>query len=283
MSPLRGSAWAGRFYAGDAESLREQLEGCFEHRNGPGRLPEVNEDGPRRIIGIVSPHAGYMYSGMVAAHGFYRLAQDGVPQVAVILGPNHQWLGSELAIYAKGGWETPLGVVKINENIAAKILEKTDLVQDDERAHVTEHSLEVQLPFLQYIYGNDITFVPICMRHQGAQECSELGRAIAEAIEGENAVIIASSDFTHYETQASAEKKDGRALEEILNMRPDGLINVVAKFSMSMCGVGPVATMLYSAKELSATGVELLKYATSGDITGDRYQVVGYASVAVSK
>jgi AmmeMemoRadiSam system protein B len=279
--PLRKPVVAGSFYEKGEKELKEQIEECFLHRLGPGKLPKVEPQGKRKILGLVSPHAGYMYSGPPAAQGFYHLAQDGIPEIIVILGPNHRGVGTEVALFAQGSWETPLGKVKINEEIAGKIAESSEVIEVDETAHLGEHSLEVQVPFLQYIYGSNFSLLPICMMSQDIGTVQKLGETLAQVLSGENAVIIASTDFTHREPQEAAQRKDKEALEEILNLNPQGLLKVVNQSRISMCGPGPVATMLTAAKTLGAEKAELLKYSTSGDIIGDYSGVVGYASVKV--
>ncbi|RLF24207.1 MAG: hypothetical protein DRN15_03560 [Thermoprotei archaeon] len=279
----RPPAVAGAFYEGTPESLRRQIEECFLHPLGPGALPKVNREGPRRIIGLICPHAGYMYSGPVAAHAYHALASDGVPDVVVVLGPNHYGIGSPLAIMNQGHWETPLGEVSIDEDVANAIVEYSGIIEVDDVAHMREHSIEVQLPFLQYLYGDSFRFVPITMLMQDLESSRIVGRAIAKAIEDLNAVIIASTDFTHYEPQENAERKDQEAIKRILALDPEGLVSVVNNLAISMCGVGPVIAMLTACKELGATTCVLLKYATSGDVTGDYTSVVGYGALSVLK
>ncbi|MEM4425287.1 MAG: AmmeMemoRadiSam system protein B [Candidatus Nezhaarchaeales archaeon] len=283
MRKVRYPAVAGLFYESDSEALKKRIEWCFKHKLGPGSLPLVDEKGERRIIGLVCPHAGYMYSGPVAAHSYYELAKDGVPDVIVILGPNHTGLGSGVSIIDSGYWKTPLGNVEINSEVAKKILKNSGIIAVDDLAHAQEHSIEVQLPFLQYVYGDKFTFVPICMMLQMRDVCIEVGSAIAKAVENENAVIIASTDFTHYEPHDRAYNKDGKVLKAIEALDPDLMLRLVDSIPVSMCGPGPVASMLYAVKQLGAKKAAILKYATSGDVTGDKFSVVGYGSVKVEK
>ncbi|MDI9620092.1 MAG: AmmeMemoRadiSam system protein B [Candidatus Nezhaarchaeota archaeon] len=282
MPRTRYPAVAGFFYEGDPDSLKKRLGWCFKHRLGPGSLPNVGR-GERSIVGLVSPHAGYMYSGPVAAHSYYELALDGKPDIVVILGPNHTGLGSGVSIVDSGTWKTPLGVVEVNSEVARKIARNSELISVDYLAHEQEHSIEVQLPFLQYLYGDDFTVVPICMMLQMRDVCLDVGRAIAEAVKEENAVIIASTDFTHYEPHDSAHEKDGKVLKAIASLDPESLLRLVEALPVSMCGPGPVATMLYAAKRLGASTARILSYATSGDVTGDKHAVVGYGAVKVEK
>lgn len=279
---MRKPAVAGSFYDGSAAGLRRQIEDCFKHPLGPGALPGSARVVERRILGLVSPHAGYIYSGPVAANGFFQIAAEGKPQTVVILGPNHHGLGAAVAVGGQDEWQTPLGSVEIDVEVGQAIVSATRWARLDDLAHSMEHSIEVQVPFLQYIYENGFRIVPISMLRQDWEVSRELGRAVAAALKGKNAVIIASSDFSHYESQSMASKKDHLALEAILNLEPERLEETVISHSITMCGPGPVMSMLTACKALGAKKARLLRYATSGDITGDHSQVVGYASVEVT-
>ena len=283
MRKIRYPAVAGLFYEGDSEALKRRIEWCFKHKLGPGSIPSVNERGERNIIGLVCPHAGYVYSGPIAAHSYAELAKDGIPDVVVILGPNHTGLGSGVSIVDSGYWRTPLGNVEVNSEVAKRIVRNSEIIAVDELAHVQEHSIEVQLPLLQYIYGDRFSFVPICMMLQMRDVCVEVGNAIAKAVENENVVIIASTDFTHYESHDRAYSKDVKVLKAIEALDPDLMLKLVDSLPVSMCGPGPVASMLYAVKKLGAKKATILKYATSGDVTGDKYSVVGYSSVKIEK
>src|SRR3990170_113172 len=195
MAKIRRPTQAGAFYEGDAEALKAQIESCFLRGFGPKKLPVVNKSGPRRVVGLVCPHAGYMYSGSVAANAYYELAQDGKPETVVILGPNHTGYGSALAVMNEGFWRTPLGDVEIDGETANQIVQETRIVDVDDLAHRFEHSVEVQLPFLQYLYGSEFKFVPICFQMQDLSSAVEVGRALVEVLANRNAVVIASSDF----------------------------------------------------------------------------------------
>lgn len=277
---IRRPIVAGTFYEGDAPSLKKQIEWCYTHAHGPGKLPKV-QAGERSLAGLVSPHAGYMYSGPVAAHGFAYMAKDGKPSSIVILGPNHTGMGSGVSMMTSGKWLTPLGEVQIDQPLADAIRKASDIIDIDPTAHAGEHSLEVQLPFLQHLFGEEINIVPICMMMQDEETSGEIGQAIAEAAKGKDVVIIASTDFTHYESQQSAVAKDKKAIDQILALDWRGLLRVVSGEAISMCGSGPVAAMLCAAAALGAKKAKLLKYATSGDTAGPMPQVVGYGSIAV--
>ena len=280
---VRRPCQAGAFYAGTEESLRDEIKKSFLHRLGPGKLPELNVMGERKIVALVCPHAGYMYSGPVASNGYCSLALDGKPDTLVILGPNHTGLGSGVSIMTEGSWSTPLGEARIDTELASAILKHSKLVDIDDSAHAQEHSIEVQLPFLQYVLGEKFQFVPICMMMQNLKTSVEVGEALAKALEGKNGVILASSDMTHYEPQKTAEKKDQLAINAILKLDEAELQSVVESRSISMCGYGPVTAAVKASKILGAKEAKLLSYKTSGDITGDYSAVVGYASIAITK
>jgi AmmeMemoRadiSam system protein B len=280
---VRRPCQAGAFYAGTAESLKKQIEDCFLHELGPGKIAEVAKAGPRHMVGLVCPHAGYMYSGPVAAHAYYRLALDGKPDVVVLLGPNHTGYGSALAVMNEGFWTTPLGDVEVDGESANRIVQESHIVDVDDSAHSFEHSIEVQLPFLQYLYGSQFKIVPICFLMQDLTSAREVGQAVAKVLAGKNALIIASSDMTHYEPHQRAEKKDRLALKALEEMDEAKFYSTIEVHNMSVCGYGPIATLIAAAKILGAKEAKLLCYKTSGDVTGDYSSVVGYAAVCFTK
>ncbi len=283
MAKIRLPSQAGAFYAGKAESLKKQIEQCFLHVLGPGEIPKVVEDGPRRIVGLVCPHAGYMYSGPVAAHAYYNLALDGKPDLVILFGPNHTGYGSALAVMNEGFWRTPLGDVEVDGEAANKIVKGSRIVDVDYLAHRYEHSIEVQLPFLQYLFGSSFKIVPICFLMQDLYSAREVGHAVAEALHGKNAVIIASSDMSHYEPQRTAEKKDRLALQAIEAMDEEKFYSVIEEYQVTACGYGPIIALTTAAKILGAKEAKLLSYKTSGDVIGDYSSVVGYAAVQFTK
>jgi AmmeMemoRadiSam system protein B len=280
---IRLPTQAGAFYAGTDESLKRQVENCFLHKLGPGKIPEIAKTGPRRIIGLVCPHAGYMYSGPVAAHAYYELALDGKPDVVVLFGPNHSGYGSALAVMNKGFWRTPLGDVEIDGELANQVVRESRIIDIDDSAHSFEHSIEVQLPFLQYLYGSEFKVVPICFLMQDLSSAREVGQAVAKVLAGKNGIVIASSDMTHYESQESAERKDKIALEAVEAMDEAKLYSVIEAHRISACGYGPIAALMTAAKILGAKEAKLLCYKTSGDVIGDYSSVVGYAAVCFKK
>jgi hypothetical protein len=224
-----------------------------------------------------------MYSGPVAANAYYELALDGKPDTVVVLGPNHTGYGSALALMDEGVWRTPLGDVEVDGDVAREIMRETSLVDVDELAHRYEHSIEVQLPFLQYLYGNEFKFVPVCFQLQDLASAEEIGNALAEVLAERSAVIIASSDFTHYESQANASRKDNAALKAVEAMDAKQFLSIIETENVTACGYGPIATTITAAKGLLAKEAKLLRYKTSGDITGDTSSVVGYAAVSFKK
>jgi hypothetical protein len=269
----RPPAVAGMFYEGAPERLRAQVDACFA-ANPPA--PPAKE----RFLGAVVPHAGLMYSGHVAA-AFYSLAD--LPKRLIILCPNHTGAGHFAAINREGAWRTPLGDVAIDTALADALMAKSRLLAEDARAHAREHSLEVQLPFLQRLLP-DFTFVPICLGAHRYDYAEEIGRAIAEVMREERdpIAILASSDLNHYEDQRTTLRKDQLAIDEVLKRNPAELWRVVDEYDVSMCGFIPTTTMLLATNALGATNARLIKHATSGDVSGDYERVVGYAAITVS-
>lgn len=283
MSEVRNPAVAGMFYPADPGELRKMLKWCFTHRLGPGREPPKKPGTTRNIVAMQVPHAGYMYSGPCAAVAYLRLFEDGKPDCFIILGPNHTGVGLPVAVWPAGKWKTPLGEVAIDEDVAKILLEHEDVLAPDYSAHVSEHSIEVQLPFLQYLFGSDFTFVPICMGDQSPETARRVAEAIVDAIKrsGKDIVVLASSDMTHYEPHDRAVERDNEALAAIAALDVERLYDLVES-GLSMCGFGPVAVAMHVAREFGAGG-RVLRYYTSGDITGDYDAVVGYAAVSFEK
>lgn len=275
---VRKPVVSGTFYAGTPGELRGQIEWCYKHELGPGVVPQVNNEGLREIVALVVPHAGYIYSGPVAAHAYKELAYDGVVDTAVVLGPNHSGYGAPVSLWLGGAWETPLGKVRINEELAHSLL--GGVIEAGERAHMYEHSIEVQLPWLQYLYG-ELKLVPIAMLAQDIETAREVGKAISRC--GDNIIVIASSDFTHYEPHSVATEKDKSVIEAITNLDDEELYKRRELLNCTMCGYGPVGAAIVAAKEMKAKTASLLKYATSGDTTGDFSRVVGYGSIAIRR
>lgn len=266
---IRQPAVAGQFYSSNPAKLRNELQGFIKA-----------DESRQKAIGIIAPHAGYMYSGAIAGSVYGAIE---IPDTVLILGPNHHGFGSKAALFPHGKWVTPLGFTKINDRLGRLIKENSNIVEEDSSAHHYEHSLEVQLPFLQFI-NPDVTIAAVCIGYSDYADCRELGIGIAKAIRefGEKVLIVASSDMTHYETASAAKEKDDLALREVLALNPEGLLKVCRMETISMCGVVPATIMLVAALELGASRARIVKYATSGDITGDNRQVVAYAAITVS-
>lgn len=266
---LRAPAVADQFYPGRPAILREQLQQL---------VPMGVEQ--RAAFGVVSPHAGYVYSGGVAGKVFAGVA---IPHEVIILGPNHHGIGAQVAVDTRSGWAMPLGTVSICGELAAAVLASCPQATADTEAHRFEHSLEVQVPFLQTVQ-NDLSIVPICIGRVPLDELLALGDGLAVAMRTRPSLplLVASSDMTHYESAEVARRKDHLALQHVLDLDPEGLFRTVRDQRISMCGVLPTVVMLRAALALGATRAELVAYANSGDVTGDQRQVVGYAGVVVS-
>ncbi|HZY94639.1 MAG TPA: AmmeMemoRadiSam system protein B [Candidatus Bathyarchaeia archaeon] len=279
----RPPAQAGKFYPATERAVRTKIQESFLHPLGPGRIPPKGTTMNDRTVGLIVPHAGYDYSGPVAAHGYYALGLSGVNHSAIILGPNHTGLGTGVSTMVEGEWSTPLGDVPVDTELAKRIIDESGLIDVDETAHKYEHSIEVQLPFLQFLYPAKFSFVPICMMLQDLQTSLEIGRAVAKAAKQHRAVVIASSDWTHYEPQEEAVMKDKEALQAAIQMDERKFQKVIEEKGVSACGYGPVTALIQAAKILGATKPRLLSHQTSGDITGDTGAVVGYAAATFEK
>ncbi len=267
---IREPIVAGRFYPSSRSSLEAEIRSF------------IDEKAPKEdAIGAVSPHAGYVYSGGVAGAVMSRIS---LKETFVIMGPSHTGGGKPFSIMTEGSWRTPLGRVEIDSKLGKQILTKSRHLEEDHVAHQYEHSIEVQVPFLQYLKP-DVKIVPIVLSQAPAVVYKEIGREIAKAIKDSKAetVIIASSDMTHYESQESARRKDTRAIDAVLALDEDQLMREIRDLNISMCGYAPTVALLSAAKDLGAKRAELVKYQTSGDVTGDYSSVVGYAGIIVAR
>jgi AmmeMemoRadiSam system protein B len=269
---MRSPAVAGQFYPRKGKEVREEIERLFDDHLG--RRPTLDANGPRTITGLVVPHAGYVYSGPVAVHAYDALARDGFPETFVIIGPNHSGMGSPVAMTTED-FETPLGRVRIDQEIASRM---GRIVADDPLAHRYEHSIEVQLPFIQYIFDK-VTFVPIAMAAQDYQTAREVAEEVRTACQGRDVVVIASTDFSHYVPADVARRQDRAVIDHILALDAPGVYDTVLRKGVSMCGYGPVMAMLMAC---GGSRAELLKYGNSGDVT-PMDEVVGYAAISVGK
>ena len=263
---IREPAVAGQFYPAAAEELKSMIRGMVDEK-----VPK--ED----VIGYYAPHAGYVYSGPVVGATVSRV---NFKDTCVIMGPSHTGAGAPFSILTEGTWRTPLGNVEIDSELAKAILANCSHLKEDRLAHLQEHSIEVQLPFIQY-FRPDIKFVPITLSHANASIYRNIGVAIAKAIKdtGKEVVIVASGDMNHYESQKITHTKDRQAIESILKLEAGELLERVREFNISMCGYGTAACLIYAAKEMGPVKTELVKYQTSGDVTHDFEAVVGYAGI----
>lgn len=266
---IRKPAVAGRFYPDDPEALLKNVRSHLEQH-----------DQKVSALGVVAPHAGFMYSGDVAGSVYSRIE---IPDRIILLGPNHTGQGQRISVMAEGKWSMPFGDIGIDAELAGEILKQLPAARPDELAHQREHSLETQLPFLQY-YRKDFRIVPICLMRLNWDQCRELGSALAKAIQAVQGpvLLVASSDMTHYESHDDASRQDGKAIDRILDLDPQGLFDTVHTNQISMCGVNPATAMLVCSRELGATRAELSRYMTSGEVSGDMNHVVGYAGVIVT-
>ena len=265
---VRNPVVAGQFYPGTASQLKAMIEEMVDKKAKK-----------KEVIGLISPHAGYIFSGPVAGAVISRIK---FKDTFIIMGPNHTGSGKPLSIMTEGIWKTPLGEVEIDSELGKQILANSEYLQEDNAAHLYEHSIEVQLPFLQY-FKPDIKLVPIVLAYASSAFYKEVGKEIAKSVKELNkkVVIIASSDMTHYEPQESAQRKDTQAIEAILELNEDELLKRIDELNISMCGYAPAVSLIVAAKELGASGAELVKYQTSGDIMGDYSSVVGYAGIII--
>jgi hypothetical protein len=264
---MRQPAVAGQFYPLRPEYLEKELERCFEGL-------EIRE---QDVIGAVCPHAGYVYSGKVAAHAYATLPKA---DTYILLGPNHTGYGSPVAV-SKEAWKTPFGAVEVDVELADSLL--GSIIDVDELAHRYEHSIEVQLPFLQYRFGGDFRILPICMGMQDEETAIEVGNIIARLVSDrkQRVVFIASSDFTHYQPAKLAKEIDNEVIGSILNLDVPGMYERLYRRNASVCGYGTIAAMLTASKILGGSRATLLNYSNSGEISGDINAVVGYAAIIV--
>jgi AmmeMemoRadiSam system protein B len=266
---MRKPAVANVFYHGAPERLRKQVQGLVE------------KDAEKiRVLGAVSPHAGFVYSGGVAGAVYSRIE---FPKTIILMGPDHGGFSDRASVVPDGFWEMPGGSVEIESPLASKLLERSSFFRDDRRAHKQEHSLEVQLPFIQY-FIKEFKILPILFSRCSLEQCEESGAALAEMVkEAEQEVlIVASSDMSHYENHETAKLKDGMAIDRIISMDHEGLYRTVVQENITMCGFIPTTVMMVACKELGAGETRLVKYQTSGEISGDFQRVVGYAGLLVS-
>ena len=274
---IRTPAAAGMFYPGEANQLKKTIQECVSHEFGPGKTIQQEND----IVGIICPHAGYMYSGPIACHSFQAI-QSKQPELFIIVGPNHWGLGCNVATMKDCQWKTPIGLVDVDSESSESLKKISDIVEIDFFSHTKEHSLEVQIPMLQEFFQSKFKILPIALIDQEKDTAIKIGHAIAEIAKKKNAMIIGSSDFTHYEPNDFAHEQDKALIETILKMDIDEFYKVLKEKQITACGYGAIAATMIASKDLGATKGSLLKYATSGDVSGEKTSVVGYGSIVFS-
>ena len=271
MTSIREPVVAGTFYPGSASALEDSLTRLF------GEPVLASGAALASPVGLIVPHAGYVYSGPTAAEGYRWLAALGRPAWALILGANHTGMGRPISLAQQRSWRTPLGEVPIATDLAGRLVEAR--LEVSESAFLREHSIEVQLPFLQFLYGEGLPFVPICVMTPSFPELMKAGEVIADVICDEPGVVIVSSDFTHYEPHEVAQQLDHKAIEQILCLDVEGFYQRLVGEHLSICGGGAIVLLMSIAQRLGWKQTRLLSYATSGDVSGDRSAVVGYAAI----
>ncbi|MEW6544401.1 MAG: AmmeMemoRadiSam system protein B [Nitrospirota bacterium] len=266
---IRQPAVAGQFYSASPEALSADV----------ARYTDLSAD-RRPALAVVSPHAGLMYSGHVAGAVFSRVD---VPTTVILLGPNHTGVGPPLSVYQDGAWLIPGGTVPVDRDLAGAILAAFPLAEADASAHRNEHCLEVQLPFLRHARP-DVSIVPIVLGSDSEQTLRDLGLCLARLIRDRapRPLLLVSTDFSHYDPDPVVRQKDRHAIEAIERLDPDGLGAAVKRYRITMCGYAPMVTVLHAVRSLGATGASLIRYATSGDVSGDRGSVVGYAGLVIT-
>ena len=273
MNALRKSVIAGSWYPGAPSILRRDIENYFD------LVPDLQLEG--EVVGLIAPHAGYIYSGQVAAN-VYKLIRGKEYDAVIVVGPSHRVAFHGVSIFSKGGYETPLGIVPVSEELAEKIKILSKTVVEIPEAHFQEHSVEIQLPFLQIALG-DFLFIPLVMGDQNAKTCRELAEAIYKASLGKKILIVGSSDLSHFYNYNMAKKLDAVVLRHLKDGDAVGLLANLENGAAEACGGGPMVVVMLVAHMMNANIAHLLKYANSGDVTGDKSSVVGYAAAVYCK
>ena len=272
---IRKPVVAGQFYPDNKEDLKDMIKHCFEHKYGPGYQ---NIESNEKIFGIICPHAGYVYSGPTACHSYKSISSQN-PELVIIIGPNHFGVGKNAATMIDAKWLTPLGLVKIDSDAARDVAEISNVIEIDNYSHSRDHSLEVQVPMLQSVFSNKFQILPIILLAQDLETARDVGNAVSEVAKKRNSIIVASSDFTHYEENSFAHLQDKALIEPILEIDVERFYHVLKEKRVTACGYGAIASTMIACKNLGATRGELLSYATSGDVSGDTDSVVGYGAI----
>ena len=275
MGMIREPVVAGQFYPENKEELRRMIKSCNEHEYGPGHQSRESDE---KIFGIVCPHAGYIYSGPTACHAYKSISEQN-PELVVIIGPNHFGIGKNAATMVDAKWMTPLGMVKVDSDAAHEIVKRSHVIEIDNYSHSQDHSLEVQIPMLQFTLSKEFQILPIILHAQDSETARDVGNAVYEIAKKKKSIIIASSDFTHYEENSFAHLQDKALIDPILEMDVEKFYRVLKERRVTACGFGAIASAMIACKRLGATRGKMLSYATSGDISGDTESVVGYAAI----
>jgi len=273
---VRTPAVSGTFYPDDQQELKSIIRDCFTHPIGPGKMPPTGSD--QKIYGVICPHAGFVYSGPVACHSFYSISSS-TTKLAIITGPNHYGIGQSIASMVDASWKTPLGLMEVDSESALELRNGLDILELDSFSHSKEHSIEVQVPMLQETFSHEMKILPVSLINQEQQTATKVGSAIAKIAQKKDALLIGSSDFTHYEENEFAHRQDLALIDPILKLDVDEFYKILYERHVTACGFGAIASTMIACKELGATEGKLLKYATSGDVSGDKSSVVGYASI----
>ena len=273
---IRTPAVSGTFYPENEKKLKNLIHDCFMHPIGPGKTSPTDSD--EKIYGVICPHAGFVYSGPVACHSFYSLSASS-SKLAIIVGPNHYGIGQNTASMIDVSWKTPLGLVEVDSDSVLELREHLDILEIDSFSHSKEHSIEVQIPILQEVFSDEMKILPISLINQEQKTATLVGSAIAKIAQEKDALLIGSSDFTHYEENEFAHRQDLALIDPILKLDVDEFYKILHERKVTACGFGAIASIMTACKELGATEGKLLKYATSGDVSGDKSSVVGYASI----
>ena len=273
---IRTPAVSGTFYPENEKKLKNLIHDCFMHPIGPGKTSPTDSD--EKIYGVICPHAGFVYSGPVACHSFYSLSASS-SKLAIIVGPNHYGIGQNTASMIDVSWKTPLGLVEVDSDSVLELREHLDILEIDSFSHSKEHSIEVQIPILQEVFSDEMKILPISLINQEQKTATLVGSAIAKIAQEKDALLIGSSDFTHYEENEFAHRQDIALIDPILKLDVDEFYKILHERKVTACGFGAIASIMTACKELGATEGKLLKYATSGDVSGDKSSVVGYASI----
>ncbi len=273
---IRTPAVAGMFYPGEKDKLKKTIHECFLHPFGTGSISPSSKK--TKIYGVICPHAGYVYSGPIASHSMHAISGD-EKDLFIIIGPNHWGIGATIASMKDCTWQTPLGNVEVDTKAAEELSQFEKVIDLDFYSHTREHSLEVQIPMLQQVFKNKFKILPIIMINQEQDTATKVGAAVAKIMKKYNSIVIGSSDFTHYEQNDFAHKQDMALIEPILKLDVDRFYKVLLEKQVTACGYGAIASTMIACKQMGASKGELLKYATSGDVSGDKTSVVGYGSI----